>query len=317
MRAVVLQRFGGPEVLQMGDVPRPTPGPGELLVRIVAAGTNPLDAKIRATGHWAKIQPPAVLGYEASGVVEEVGVGVEGFRSGDEVYYVAEVLGNRGGCYAEYNVVPARIVARKPRSLSFIEAAAVPLAGGTAWDGIVRRLAVRVGETVLVHGGAGGVGSFAVQFAHRAGARVLATASTANQRTLRQLGVDRPIDYTSEDVGDVIRRETEGRGVDALFDTVGGESLARLLPYVREFGRAATILAPAGDLRPIYRNNLALHGIFLARERERLDEMRPMLERGEVKPLIDLVLPLEDARKAHERLDSGHGRGKIVLKIAP
>ncbi|HEY8486881.1 MAG TPA: zinc-dependent alcohol dehydrogenase family protein [Limnochordales bacterium] len=317
MRAVVIERFGDPSVLELKELPTPQPGPGQLLVRVVASGTNPVDAKIRANGQWAGIPLPAVLGYDVSGVVEQVGPGVSDFQPGDEVFYTPEIFGNRWGSYAEYEVVPAAIVARKPRGLSHVEAAAVPLAGGTAWEAVVRRLRVQPGETILIHGGAGGVGSFAVQFARVAGARVLATAGPANQATLKELGADVAIDYTREDPAEVALRETGGRGVDAVFDTVGGETLARSLRAVRPFGRLASILGIRGDLTLAYRNNLAIHGIFLTRERRRLEEMTPLLERGQVRPLIDQVLPLDQVRRAHERLDSGHGRGKVVLQVAP
>jgi NADPH:quinone reductase len=169
---------------------------------------------------------------------------------------------------------------------------------------------------VLIHGGAGGVGSFAVQIARAAGAHVLATAGPANQETLKQLGAHVPIDYRSQDPYAIALSETGGRGVDAVFDTVGGDLIARSMPVTRPFGRLACILTPQGDLSPIYPRNLTLSGVFLTRERARLDEMRRLIERGQMKPLVDEVLPLEDVRKAHERLDTGHGRGKIVLRVA-
>ena len=316
MRAVVLTAFGGPERLELQEVEKPAPGPGEILVRVMAAGTNPVDAKIRANGRWAGIEPPVILGYDAAGVVEAVGPGVSDFQPGDEVYYTPEIFGNRWGTYAAYNVVPASIVARKPAGLSFAEAAAIPLAGGTAWEAIVRRLQVRPGETVLIHGAAGGVGSFAVQFAKAAGARVLATASAANLETLRQLGADVAIDYRQQDVVEVALAETGGQGVDAAFEVEGDNLVARVLPAVRPFGRVACILRPQGDLGPLCFKNVTLYGIFLTRERRRLEEMRPLFERGQVRPLIDRVLPLEDVRQAHQRLDTAHGRGKIVLRVA-
>lgn len=316
MRAMVIDRFGDPGVLQLRDIEKPQAGPGELLVRIVASGTNPVDAKIRAAGTWAGIPLPAVLGYDASGVVEAVGPGVTDFAPGDEVYYTPEIFGNRHGSYAEYEPVPASIVAKKPKNLSHVEAAAVPLAGGTAWDAIVRRLRVRVGETVLIHGGAGGVGSFAVQLAVAAGARVIATASKANLETLRMLGAHVAVDYASEDPFAVALRETGGAGVDAVLDTVGGDLVARSCPVTRPFGRLAFILGPHGDFSAASFRNLDLHGIFLQREGRRLREMAVVLERGGMKPLVETVLPLEQVAKAHERLDSGHGRGKIVLEVS-
>jgi NADPH2:quinone reductase len=316
MKAIVLPRFGGPEVLELREVERPQPGPGELLVRVTAAGTNPVDAKLRANGTWAQLTPPVVIGYDAAGVVEAVGPGVTDFAPGDEVYYTPEIFGNPHGSYAEYGRVPAAIVARKPRNLSFVEAAAVPLAGGTAWEAVIRRLAVRPGETILIHGAAGGVGSFAVQFAKVAGARVLATASPQNHDLLRQLGAEVTIDYHKTDAARVALDETGGRGAEAAFDIEGEKRVARCLPGMRPFGRVACILPPQGDLSMLYPKNITLHGVFLTRERRRLEEMAPLFERGQVRPMIDRVLPLEEARQAHERLDSGHGRGKVVLQIA-
>lgn len=315
MRAIIATAFGGPDVLKLGDLPVPIPGPGELRVRVVASGTNPVDAKLRADGSWAGLTPPVVLGYDVSGVVDEVGPGVRDFQKGDAVFYTPEIFGNPRGSYAEYNVVPERIVAKKPKNLSHIEAAAVPLAGGTAWEAIVRRLALRPGESVLIQGGAGGVGSFAIQFAKAAGAYVLATAGPANQAFLRELGADVALDYTRADVADAVLRET-GTGVDALFDAVGGETVARSLRAVKPFGRIATILDVRGDIASLFTRNQTLHGIFLTRERRRLLDMTPLIERGLVKPRIESVLPLEQAAAAHVRLDSHHGRGKIVLEVA-
>ncbi len=315
MRAMVLPRFGGPDLFEAREVERPSPGPGEVLVRVAATAVNPVDAKLRADGSWAGLRPPVVLGYDAAGVVEEAGPGVSAFRPGDEVYYTPEIFGNQRGSYAEFNAAPAAIVARKPAGLSFEEACAVPLAGGTAWEAVVRRLAVRPGETVLVHGAAGGVGTFAVQFAKAAGARVLATASAPNHGTLRELGADVVIDYRDQDVAAVALSETSGRGVDAAFDIQGSPLVSRCLPAVRPFGRVACILAPEDGLDLLYQKNIALHGIFLTREGARLEEMRPLFERGQARAIIDQVLPLDRVGEAHVRLDTGHGRGKVVLRV--
>jgi NADPH2:quinone reductase len=314
-KAMVIHSFGGPTEFRLEEIEVPDPRPGEMLVRVIASGTNPIDAKLRANGAWAGLTPPVVLGYDASGVVEKVGPCVTDFAPGDEVYYTPEIFGNPRGTYASLNVVPAAIVARKPNNLDHYSAAAVPLAGGTAWEALMRRLQVCLGETVLIYGGAGGVGSFAVQIAKAAGARVLATAGNSNQQTLRDLGADVPIDYTKEDASEVALRVTDGKGVDVLFDTVGGDLIARSLHATSPFGRLACILPPGGDLASLYMRNLTLHGILLTRERRRLEEMRTVIEQGKLRPLIEEVLPLEQVAKAHERLDSGHGRGKIVLRI--
>jgi NADPH2:quinone reductase len=313
MRAMVITAFGGPEVFEQREISRPEPGPGDVLVRVVASGTNPVEAKVRQYGTWAGITPPAVLGYDVSGVIEAVGEGVTDLYVGQEVFYTPNIFGNQLGSYAEYNVAPASIVAPKPSGYSHVEAAAVPLAGGTAWEAVVRRLQLRLGETILIQGGAGGVGSFAVQFAKAAGARVLATAGPENQSVLRDLGADVAIDYRAADPVAVALQETDGRGVDAVLDLVGGETIARSAAATRMAGRLATVLDPTGDLSGLYTRNLTLHGIFLTRERQRLEDMTPVLAR--FRPLISDVLPLEQVAEAHRRLDSGHGRGKIVLQV--
>lgn len=197
-------------------------------------------------------------------------------KEGDEVYYTPEIFGNPHGTYAEYTPVPAGIVAKKPKNLSFAEAAAIPLAGGTAWEAVVRRLAVRPGETVLVMGGAGGVGSFAVQFAKAAGAYVIATASAENLPVLKELGADLALDYRGPWAEEVLKA-TEGQGVDAAFETAGESLVERVIPVVRPFGRIATILPPQGNLSGLYTKNQTLYGVFLTRERKRLLEMRPSL----------------------------------------
>jgi NADPH2:quinone reductase len=312
---MVITRFGGPEVFEERELPTPTAGPGQLLVRVMASGTNPVDAKLRQDGSWTGLIPPVVLGYDVSGVVEAVGPGVTGFARGDEVFYTPELFDNPSGSYAEYNVVAAAIVARKPRNLTHEQAAAVPLAGGTAWEAIVRRLQLTVGETVLIHGGAGGVGSFAVQLAKAAGARVMATAGTDNQKTLKRLGADVAINYQRVNVAEAVLRETAGAGVDAVLDTVGTNVIPSI-PAVRKGGRLATILGFSGDMSAFYPRNLTLHGIFLIRERRRLEELTSLIERTHLRPLVDAVLPLSQVAKAHARLDSGHGRGKWVLSLS-
>lgn len=317
MRAMVIPEFGGPDLFEERDVERPEPGPGEVLVRVFASSVNPIDTKLRADGSFAGLEPPVILGADVSGVVEEVGAGVTDLETGDEVYYTPEIFGpGSNKAYAEYHTAPADIVAKKPASLSHEEAAAVPLAGGTAYEAIVRRLAVRVGETVLVHGGTGGVGSFAVQIARASGARVLASAGTGNQDALKELGVDVPIDYSSEDVFEVALDDTGGAGVDAVFDTAGGDLIAKSTQATRVFGRLASIISLQGDLTPAYRLNQTIYGVMPVRERGRLDEMTRLIERGHVRPLVGEVLDLNEVGKAHERLESGRGRGKVVLRTA-
>ena len=317
MRAMVTPQFGSPELFEERDVEKPEPGPGQVLVRVIAAGTNPIDAKLRSDGASMGLGAPTILGADVSGVVEEVGPGVTDLSPGDEVYYTPEIFGpGSNGSYAEYNVAAANIVAKKPASLSHEEAAAVPLAGGTAYEALIRRMHIKVGETVLIHGGAGGVGSFAIQIAKAAGARVFATAGPQNQETLKALGADVAFDYTEGNLTEAVLGDSGGIGVDAVLDTAGGNIVIDSIAYTKPFGRIATILGTQGDLTPFYFKNLTIHGVLLLRERQRLDEMSLLIERGQMKPLVDEVLPLNEVGKAHERLDSGHGRGKIVLKVA-
>ena len=315
MKAVVLPKFGAADLLEVKEVDMPETGPGQVLVRVVASGVNPVDAKLRADGSWAQLSPPVILGYDVGGVVEAVGPGVDDFAPGDEVYFTPEIFANPFGSYAQYTVAPAGIVAPKPKGLSFEDAAAIPLAGGTAWEAVIRRLRIGAGETVLIHSGAGGVGSFAVQFAKAAGARVIATASAGNRETLLELGADVAVDYKEQDAAEAALEETDGKGVDAAFDISGENRVSRCLPAVRPFGRVAYILPPEGDLSLSYQKNITLHGVFLTRERARLEEMRPLFERGLAKPIVDQVLPLEEVSEAHKRLETEHGRGKVVLAI--
>ncbi|MCF8077787.1 MAG: zinc-binding dehydrogenase [Desulfobacterales bacterium] len=315
MKAVVLPKFGAADLLEVKDVEMPETGPGQVLVRVVASGVNPVDAKLRADGSWAQLSPPVILGYDVSGVVEAVGPGGDDFAPGDEVYFTPEIFGNPFGSYAQYTVAQAGIVAPKPKGLSFTDAAAIPLAGGTAWEAVIRRLRIRAGETVLIHSGAGGVGSFAVQFAKAAGARVIATASAGNRETLLELGADVAVDYKEQDAAEAALEQTDGKGVDAAFDISGENRVSRCLPAVRPFGRVAYILPPEGDLTLSYQKNITLHGVFLTRERARLEEMRPIFERGLAKPIVDQVLPLAEVAEAHKRLETEHGRGKIVLSL--
>ena len=316
MRAMVLPKFGERNLFELREVEIPEIGVNDVLVKIIASAVNPVDAKIRACGYFGKSNLPIILGYDAAGIIEKVGDGVIDFKPGDEVYYTPKLKDNPVGTYAEYNSIGASIVAVKPKNLSFEESAAIPLAGGTAWDAIVRRLKIQVGETILIHGAAGGVGTYAVQFAKALGAKVIATASPNNHQVLHELGADIVIDYHEKDAAEVALKETGGKGVDAAFDIYGEEIVSRCLPGIRPFGRVACILPPKGDLTLLYRNNITLHGIFITREKKRLEEMRKVFERGLVKPVIDKILPMEEVSKAHERMESHHGLGKIVLRVA-
>jgi NADPH2:quinone reductase len=313
---MIITAFGGPDVFRPADLPVPAPGPGQLLVRVLATSVNPVDYKIRKAGGWAQVKPPAVIGYDAAGVVEAVGPGVGGFEPGAKVFYTPRIFG-RPGTYAEQQVVEADIVVSKPENLTFLEAASLPLAGGTAWDMVVRLAAVKPGETVLVHAGAGGVGSLAVQLARASGARVLATASARNAQLVMSLGADVVVDYRSEDFAAATLRETGGQGVEVAIDTVGGDTLARSIAAMKPYGRMVGCVSCTADLSAALGKNLSVHFEFLERARFKMEALLTLAERRQLFPVLDSVLPLEEVAEAHRRIEAGGMRGKIVLEVAP
>ena len=313
MKAMIITAFGGPEVFQASDWPKPVPQATEVLVRVYAAALNAVDYKIRKGGSWAGVKPPAILGYDAAGVVEAVGECVKAFKPGDEVFYSPSIWGLPGS-YAEYHVADESIVALKPKNLSFIEAATLPLAGMTAWDAM-EFLKPKPGSTLLVHAAAGGVGSLAVQMAKAAGARVFGTCRDCNQEAVRELGADEAIDYRAEDFVKAVLRETGGEGVDAVYDTVGGATLADSIPVIKPFGRAASCVSSTADLSSANRKNITIYLGFMERARYKLDALRVLAECQLLRPVIDSVLPLSEVAEGHRRLEAGGVKGKIVLKV--
>ena len=255
-----------------------------------------------------------IHGCDASGVIDAVGPGVTGFASGDEVFYMVDFLHTTSGTYAEYHVVDAALIARKPRSLTHVEATALPLAAGTAYEMIVHRLALTKGEWVLLYGAAGGVGSLALQMAVAQGAHVIAVARAQHHALLTALGAEACLDYTTQDVLAEAQR-IAGRKLDAVADFVGGETLAQSLAVIRPYGRAASSVGVKGDLDLLLDLNLTLHGILVRPEQRRLETIDRLVSSRAVRPIIDQVLPLQEAAQAHRLLESGHGPGKIVLVV--
>ena len=314
MRAIVFDTFGNPDVLSLQEVACPQPGPGQVRVAIYAAGTNPVDAQNRRDGSWAGLHPPVIPGSEASGVIDAVGPGVTTFAPGEEVFYMTDFLHNPHGTYAEYQVVDAALIARKPPRLSHVEAAALPLAGGTAYETIIRRLALSQGEWMLMFGAAGGVGSLALQIAVAQGAQVIAVARSHHHGLLSALGAVACLDYTTQDVV-AEAQAIAGRKLDTIADFVGGETVARSLAALRSYGRVASIAGLSGDLEQLLDLNLTLHGILVRPERTRLLALDALIASRGLHPIIDQVLPLKEAAQAHRRLETGHGQGKIVLAV--
>lgn len=308
MRAIVQHRLGGPEVLEAAEVPRPEPGIGEVLVRVHAAGANPVDFKVRENGGYDGARPPFTVGWDVSGTVEAVGFGVRIFQPGDEVYGMMP-FPQIGGGYSAYVTAPARTFDAKPSALGHVEAAALPLAGLTAHQALVDTAGVQPGQRVLVHAAAGGVGHLAVQIAKARGAFVIATASAAKHGFLRSIGADRVIDYTAVDFAD------ELTGLDVVLDPVGGEDhTARSASVLRDGGALVTIDDPAPLPEP-HRGRIASGFMTVAADWSGMRALSRMVEEGSLAPAIARTHPLEDAAEAHEALESGRTVGKIVLTL--
>ena len=307
MKAIVAHEYGGPEVLKYEDAPVPEPKENEILVRVIASGVNPADPLI-LNGKFAKefgTHLPLILGYDMAGSVVKTGDKVTKLKVGDSVY--AYLLW--GGGWAEYCISNEGESAIKPKSLSLTEAAAVPLAALTAWQALIDVGKIQSGQTVLIHGGSGGVGSFAIQIAKARGARVIATASTANQDLLQQLGADVAIDYTKQKFEDV------AHDVDLVLDPVGRDTLARSYSVVKRGGTVITIVSRCDE------SELKKHGIRGASlsshpDAAELTEITKLIDAGRIKPIVSQVLPLTDAAKADAQAETHHTRGKMVLKIA-
>lgn len=308
MKAIRIHEYGGPEVLSIDEVPMPEPGKDEVLVRVHATSVNPVDWKIREGLRKEKFPSklPLTIGWDVSGVVEQVGEKVSNFRKGDEVYGRPDPTKN--GAYAEYIVVKASLLSIKPLGIGHTEAAAVPLAGLTAWQGLFDHGLLKEGQKVLIHAAAGGVGSYAVQFAKSKGAYVIGTASDQDIEFLKRLGADEVIDYNMESF------ETRLNDIDLVLDTIGGDTQLKSIEVLKPDGRLITTLA-AEFVTEAKAKNVHLIAYVVQSIPAQLAEIAKMIDAGKVKPIIDQVLPFTDARKAHMSIEEGHTRGKIVLQV--
>ena len=304
MKAIVVHSSGGPEVLKYEDAPRPQPKDDEVLIRVMAAAVNPVDVFIR---EGRSNQFPLTPGMDVAGVVEQAGNKVTKFKPGDAIY--AYLSFEEQGGYAEFAVAKQDHVALKPKSIDFEHAAAVPLAATTAWQALVEKAGLSAGQTVLIHGGSGGVGTFAVQIAKARGAKVIATASTANQDLLKQLGVDQPIDYTTTKFEDVVK------DVDVVLNAVRGDTLARSYGVVKKGGIIVSITGQP-DPGELEKHGIRGAGLSAHPDAKVLEELAKLIDAGKITPIVSAVMPLVDVAKAQEQIASRHTRGKIVLKIA-
>jgi len=305
MRAVYIEQFGGPEALTYGELPDPSPGPGQIIVDTVAASVNGADWKVCA-GHHGKPSFPLILGRDFSGVVSALGAGVQDFKLGDEVFGVLEA--GREGAYAEKIAVGAAIVARKPGSMSHVDAAALALTGLTALCAIEDTLKLRSGETILIQGGAGGVAYFAIQLSKHLGARVITTASSANLAYLRDIGTDEIIDYNATDFSKAVTN------CDAVFDTVGGDVALRSFAVLKPGGRAAFIASgpqpPKSD-----RSDVTALRPAVGRDRPHLDRIAALYQMGAVRAPHVTLYDLSKAAEALRVSEARHFKGKLVLRV--
>ena len=332
MKAAFIRRYGGNKVVELGELPAPQAGPGELLVEVHAASVNPVDFKIR-DGMLKMIIPfgfPLILGNDLSGVVKAVGAGVTHFKPGDAVF--ARMDKRRIGAFAEFAVVAEADAAAKPANLSHIEAAAVPLAGLTAWQALFEIGGLKAGQKVLIHGGSGGVGSFAIQLAHHAGATVATTVGARNAELARRLGADIVIDYKTQRFEDVVSDQ------DLVFDTQAGDIQHRSFAVlkrggvlvsiagkpdgrlVREFGLNPLLgvlldLLSRKSLRLAKRHGVRYEYLFMHPSGEQLAQIGRLLAEGSVRTVVDKVFPLEQVREALAYSEAGHATGKVVVEV--
>jgi len=309
MKAIVVHNYGGPEVLKYEDTRRPEPKEDQILVRAIAAGVNPVDASIRSErgAKFFGITLPFIPGYDIAGVVEKTGAKIAKFKPGDSVYAYLSL--KDGGGYAEYAVATEVEAAPKPKSISFVEAAGVPVVALTAWQALIDTAKLSVGQTVLIHGGSGGVGSFAIQIAKARGAKVIATASTANQDLLKQLGADVAIDYTKQKFEDV------AKDVDVVLDSVGKDTLARSYGVVKKGGFIVTLVSRL-DQAELDKHGIRGASLGVEPNSNELTEIGKLIDEEKIKVVVSLTFPLAEAMKAQEQVATGHTRGKIVLKVA-
>ena len=307
MKGIVAHEYGGPKALKYEAVPVPEPKDNEILVRVIASGVNPADPLI-LNGKFARefgTHLPLILGYDLAGVVVKTGAKIRKLKVGDPVY--AYLLW--GGGWAEYCISNEGESAIKPKSLSFTEVASVPLAALTAWQALVDVGKIQSGQTVLIHGGSGGVGSFAIQIAKARGARVIATASTANQDLLKQLGANVAIDYTKQKFEEIVH------DVDLVLDPVGRDTLARSYSVVKKGGIIVTLVSRC-DEAELKKHEIRGASLSSHPDATELAEITKLIDDGKIKPIVSQVLPLIEAAKADAQAATHHTRGKIVLKIA-
>ncbi|MFE1464169.1 NADP-dependent oxidoreductase [Streptomyces nigra] len=309
MRAISQNVLGGPEVLEEVRLERPAPGPNQVLVRVRAAGVNPTDWKHRATGGFLG-DPPFVLGWDVSGVVEATGIGVAAFRPGDEVFGMLPYPYGHGS-HAEYVIAPVRALTHKPSVIDHAQAGALPLVSLTAWQALVEHAELRPGQRVLIHAAAGGVGHAAVQIAKARGAYVIGTASAGKHGFLREIGADEVIDYRETDFAEAVK------DVDVVLDTLGGETAVRSLRVLRPGGVVVSIIPVGSDEFPQEAERLGVRAVRMLVDADRADlrSLVELIEQGRLRATIERTFPLSAAAEAHALGEKGRTTGKLVLTV--
>ena len=310
MKAAIFTEFGGPEKVRTTILEVPELKEGEVLIRVKAAGVNPVDAVI-SQGHYKNMMPhsmPVILGWDVCGVIEDRGHAARRFKVGEEVYAYARRPEVKWGTFAEYMVIPDSYLAKKPANLSAEEAAGIPLAGLTAYQSLYDAGRLQENQTVLILGASGGVGSFAIQLAKEKGAKVIGVASEKNHAFMKELGADYTIDYKDTDIGDATK-EIFPEGVDLVFDCTSGESLQQSLKALKSSGKLVSILSQGKDLNP----DIHFQFVFVEPNARQLEELRELAEAGKLKVHISKTYSLNDAAEALKQIQSLHTTGKIVV----
>jgi len=320
MKAAILKQFGTVENFEIAEIPTPKPGFREVLVRVYATSVNPLDYQVRRGDYKNELQLPVITGHDVSGEIVELGPGVENFKIGDEVYYTPEIFKGYGS-YAQYHCAHESIIGLKPKNISHLEAATLPLAAGTAYEMLVTRAQLKINQSVLIHGGAGGVGIPTIQIAKAMGAIVYTTARKVHHQFLTELGADYVIDYANEDYITAIQKLTNNKGVDVIIDTLGGNTLSDSGKILSQLGQVVTIvdIDKPQNLIEAWGKNATYHFVFTRQNRNKMDELTKLVESNKLKPILNKVFTLEEIGKAHSLLETKAGDkdfyGKIGIQI--
>lgn len=316
MKAAILKGFGSVENFEIVEIPTPKPGLREVLVKVFATSVNPLDYQVRRGDYKNILNLPVITGHDVSGEIVELGAGVENFKIGDEVYYTPEIFKGQGS-YAQYHCAHESIIGLKPKNISHLEAATLPLAAGTAWEMLVTRAELKINQSILIHGGAGGVGIPSIQIAKAMGGVVFTTARKVHHEFLIGLGADYVIDYENENYIDAIQQMTDNKGVDVIIDTIGGNALSDSGKILSQMGQVVTLVdtEKPQNLIEAWGKNATYHFVFSRQNRNKLDELTQLVESKKLKPILNKVFSLSEIGKAHSLLETKAGNKDFYGKI--